>query len=139
MSVEVNISEGPLPPPEPWQVEQAGAVVCFDGVVRPLEQGQPIRGLHYQTYDPLAERELKRLAEQMLEHYGLLSARVEHSRGFVAGGACSFRLRVASSHRKEALQAMDWFIDQMKRRVPIWKRADCCQDITLPRSGRVGL
>ena len=124
MSVEVNLTEGPLPPSEPWHVEPAGAVVCFDGVVRPLEDGQPIRGLYYQTYDPMAERQLKQLAEQTLERYGLIAVRVEHSRGFVPNHACSFRLRIAASHRKEALQATDWFIDQMKRHVPIWKRAE---------------
>jgi molybdopterin synthase catalytic subunit len=46
---------------------------------------------------------------------------VEHSRGRVAAGECSFRLRVAASHRPEALRAVEEFIDRMKRDVPIWK------------------
>lgn len=135
MSTQVDIYDGPLPSPGRWEVDRAGAMLCFDGVVRPLEDGQPIAGLHYQTYDPMAQRELQRLADQTLEQFDLLAIRVEHSRGFVPSGACSFRLRVASAHRQEALRAMDWFIDEMKAHVPIWKRpawAEASDDIAHP-------
>lgn len=122
MSIEVTIHNGPLEDAESWLVQGAGAVLCFEGLVRPLEANHPIAGLTYETYDPMAEQELKRLAEQAAEQFSLLAIKVEHSRGLVANFACSFRLRVASAHRKEALAAMDWFIDRMKQHVPIWKR-----------------
>lgn len=123
MSVDVTIIDGPLPDATPWHVDGAGAVVCFEGVVRPSEAEQPITALRYETYDPMAERELARLAQHVLDEHGLLAIRVEHSRGVVPNFACSFRLRVASAHRKEALAAMDRFIDRMKQDVPIWKHA----------------
>jgi len=122
MSTHITIHGGPLATAEPWSVQGAGAVLCFEGVVRPLEADQPIAGLTYDTYDPMAEQELARLAGEAVERFGLLAVKVEHSRGFVGNFACSFRLRIASAHRKEALAAMDWFIDRMKQRVPIWKR-----------------
>ncbi len=122
MNLQTIIQDGALGPAAMWRVEGAGALVCFEGIVRPIEAEQPIAGLRYETYDPMAERELQQLAAQAIRDFGLLDVRVEHSRGFVANGDCSFRLRLAAVHRQEALAAMDWFIDRMKRDVPIWKR-----------------
>jgi len=121
MKANVQIHDGPLPDAAPWRLDGAGAVIGFEGVVRPTEAEQPIAGLRYETYDPMAENELHRLADEALHRFGILAVRVEHSRGVVANHACSFRLRIASAHRKEGLAAMDWYIDQMKRVVPIWK------------------
>ena len=121
MNVDVTIHDGPLPDAAAWCVDGAGAVICFEGVVRPTEAGQPIAGLRYETYDPMAENELNRLACEALDRFDILAVRVEHSRGIVVNYACSFRLRIASGHRKAGLAAMDWYIDQMKQCVPIWK------------------
>ncbi len=122
MSVGVQIHDGPLPAADAWRIDGAGAVVCFEGVVRPTEAEQPITGLRYETYDPMAEKELQRLANESLDRFDIMAVRVEHSRGFVSNHACSFRLSIASAHRKQGLAAMDWYIDRMKQVVPIWKR-----------------
>ena len=121
MSAEVHIVEGPLPPAEPWRVEGAGAVLCFEGVVRPQEEGRQLAALDYEEYPPMTRRELERLAHAVLGEDGLIAIRVDHSRGEVPVGACSFRLRVAAEHRKETIAAIDRFIDRMKRDVPLWK------------------
>jgi len=122
MRVSVRITDGPLPPREIEDVlENAGALLWFEGIIRDHENGRAIAGLQYQTYDPMAEKQLCRLGESAIEQFGVLGVAVEHSRGYVGVGACSFRLRIASPHRKEGLAAMDWFIDEMKRDVPIWK------------------
>ena len=124
MSIQVEILDGPLPADGgAWSYPGAGAVVGFDGVVRPQEGEGEIDGLRYQAYQPMAERELARLARAIVERFGVLAVRVAHSRGFVPAAGCSFRLRIAAAHRKEAIWAMDWFIDQLKRDVPIWKSA----------------
>jgi molybdopterin synthase catalytic subunit len=119
----VHIHDGPLPD-EPIALHQhgAGAVIEFEGIVRPSEDGRDLDGLNYQTYDPMAENSLRTLSEQACERFGLIGLSVEHSRGHVPVGRRSFRLRIASAHRKEALAATDWFIDVMKRDVPIWKQ-----------------
>jgi len=121
MNVDVTIHDGPLPDAATWRVDGAGAVICFEGVVRPTEADQPISGIRYETYDPMAEKALQRLVTEALDHFDILAVRVEHSRGIVVNHACSFRLRIASAHRKAGLAAMDWYIDQMKQDVPIWK------------------
>lgn len=124
MNVDVTIHDGPLPAVAPWRIDGAGAVICFEGVVRPTEANQPITGIRYETYDPMAEKELKRLANESLNRFDILAVNVEHSRGFVPNYSGSFRLRIASAHRKAGLAAMDWYIDQMKQAVPIWKHAE---------------
>jgi molybdopterin synthase catalytic subunit len=123
-SVAVDIVDGPLPAAAPApHVEHAGALVSFEGIVRPIEDGRRIAALDYEAYQPMAQAQLRRLAEDVLHRHGLLGVRVEHSRGRVPAGACSFRLRIASRHRPEALRATEEFIDRMKRDVPIWKTA----------------
>lgn len=121
MTIAVSILDGPLADGVTVRIDGAGAVVQFDGVVRPIEGGKDIAGLAYTTYDPMTQMELERLAAAMLEKHGVMQILVEHSRGIVPNFACSFRLVVASAHRKAALAAMDEFIDLMKRDVPIWK------------------
>lgn len=121
MSVAVRIVEGPLGEPAPWEVPGAGAVVRFEGIVRPVEDDRELAALLYEVYEPMTTRHLRRLAEAVVEDHGLMGLRCAHSVGRVPVGACSFRLSIASAHRKEALAAMDEFIDRMKRSVPIWK------------------
>lgn len=127
MTPFVTILTGPLPGLDPGAAfvapEGAGAVVVFEGIVRGEEDGRPIEHLVYGAYEPMAQAQLGHIREQLLAKHGLLGLWVWHSRGSVPVGACSFRLVVASAHRKEALAAMDEFIDLLKRDVPIWKRA----------------
>jgi molybdopterin synthase catalytic subunit len=123
MSVRVTISTGTLPPAKAPSATGAGAVVVFEGIVRAREGERDIDALHYETYEPMAQNMLEAIATELIARHGLLGMHVEHSRGRVAVGECSFRLAVMSRHRKEALAAMDEFIDRMKRDVPIWKSA----------------
>lgn len=107
-----------------------GAALRFEGIVR---RGEPsdahggeerdLLALEYQTYDPMAERELRALARRVAEEHRLSSLAALHSRGRVAVGEVSFVLMVESVHRAEAIVAMSAFIDRLKRDVPIWKRA----------------
>ena len=124
LEVVIQIHEGPLPAEAvPCFQEGAGAAVAFAGLVRPLEEGRTIVALDYEIYDPMASRMLEQLASEMIETHGLIGIAVEHSRGRVKAGECSFRLQVAAPHRQEALAAMAEFIDRMKRDAPIWKNA----------------
>ena len=122
MSVTVHIIDGPLGTPTPWDHPGGyGAFVVFEGIVRPTEDDRPITALDYEAYEPMASKQVRALGESILGEHGLIAMCVEHSRGRVPNGACSFRLRIVSAHRKESLAAMDAFIDRMKRDVPIWK------------------
>jgi molybdopterin synthase catalytic subunit len=129
MSVLISISQGPLSSERLPASHSAiaahavGATVVFEGIVRANEQGRTIRALSYEAYEPMATNSLTQLANDILSKHALIAITVEHSRGEVATGQRSFRLAIDSAHRKEALAAMDEFIDRMKRDVPIWKTA----------------
>lgn len=116
-------ADGPLTP------GVVGAGLRFEGIVRRAEASEAhggeerdLRALDYQTYDPMAERELRALARLIAEQHGLSSLVVLHSRGRVAVGEVSFVLIVESPHRAEAIAALSEFIDRLKQDVPIWKR-----------------
>ena len=119
--IDITLHEGPLPPAARWLVAGAGAVVRFEGVVRPTEQGRVLVALHYEAYEPMTTQQLHQLAATIAAEHGLRGIRVAHSVGDVAVGEVSFRLDVASAHRVEALSAMAAFIDRLKQQVPLWK------------------
>lgn len=124
MSVRVSITDGPLgPPPVVEHDARAGALLRFEGIVRDEEAGSPIAGLDYEVYEPMARRMLEHLGEEVRIRHGVKTVIVEHSRGRVRVGECSFRLTILAAHRTEALAATGEFIDRLKRDVPIWKRA----------------
>lgn len=123
MSIGVWIVEGEIGPGDVKRPGPGvGAVLEFEGRVRGLEGDLPIDGLTYEVYEGMAERELERLAREAAARHGLIALSVWHSRGFVAVGGCSLRVRAESAHRGEALAAMAEFIAAIKRDVPIWKR-----------------
>lgn len=102
-------------------IEGAGAIVTFTGAVRPTEDGQPLLALHYTSYDPMAKRELQRIAEQAARQHSLLYVELIHSRGRVDAAQASLQLLIAAAHRKPAIDAMDQIIDALKQDAPIWK------------------
>ena len=101
--------------------EGAGAIVDFRGVVRGEEQGKRIRGIDYEAHATMAEHQLQVLGREAMERFGLRLAVIRHRIGFVAVGEASLFARVAAPHRREAICAMEWLVDELKKRVPIWK------------------
>jgi molybdopterin synthase catalytic subunit len=100
----------------------AGAFVDFWGVVRPIEDGREIEGIDYDAHREMAEHQLKQIGEQAAERFGLKLVIIHHRIGFIAVGAPSLFLRVASLHRSEVFRASQWIVDELKKKVPIWKR-----------------
>jgi molybdopterin synthase catalytic subunit len=121
MAVDVSINDGPLAAAAPWGAPDAGAVLTFEGVVRPTERDVAIDGLDYDAYRPMAESMLRELAAELVDSYGLSAVVVEHAVGRVAVGETSFRLRIASAHRAEGLAAAAEFISRMKEDIPLFK------------------
>src|SRR5712672_4697425 len=127
VSTQVEIVDGPLPPGRAPEFPGAGAVLVFEGIVReseprPEDPHAKIQALDYQTYEPMAQSTITKIGDELIARHGLMGMVVIHSRGTVPVGACSFRHNVAARHRKEALAAVDEFIDLLKRDVPIWKK-----------------
>ena len=118
---EISVTEAPLLV-QGSDIAGAGAVIDFWGIVRPIEDGREIDGIDYDAHREMAEHQLKRIAEQAVEQFGLKFVIVHHRIGFIAVGEASLFLRVASSHRSEGFRASQWIVDELKKKVPIWKR-----------------
>ncbi|MDN5924072.1 MAG: molybdenum cofactor biosynthesis protein MoaE [Xanthomonadales bacterium] len=99
----------------------AGACVCFEGWVRDHHQGRQVRGLTYQAYTELAEREGEAIMAEACAQFDLRAARAVHRVGDLAVGELAVWVGVSSDHRDAAFTACRWIIDALKARVPIWK------------------
>lgn len=102
---------------------QDGAEVIFNGRVRATENGQSIDALEYEQYESMAEKELKTLAKETCEKFFINDLFCKHRIGLINVGETSLHVSIWSKHRKEGLEAMNWFIAELKKRVPIWKWA----------------
>ena len=118
---EISVTKAPLAARVSC-IAGAGAVVDFWGVVRLFEDGREIEGIDYEAHREMAEHQLKRIAEQAAERFGLMRVIVHHRIGFIAVGEPSLFLRVASPHRSEGFRASQWIVDELKKNVPIWKQ-----------------
>lgn len=121
MSLEVKLTTEPLSGFNPDFSDRDGALVDFFGVVRGVENGQPIDGIEYQAFVEMAEIELKRIAENARKDFLLGLVLVHHRIGFVPAGEPSLFVRVAAPHRDAAFAGCQHIIEQLKARVPIWK------------------
>ncbi|MDQ2868258.1 MAG: molybdenum cofactor biosynthesis protein MoaE [Verrucomicrobiota bacterium] len=118
---EVELVEDPLTDAACVSFPGAGALVEFRGNVRPLEDGEAIDGIDYEANREMARHQLREIANEGARQFQLLAVVLHHRIGFVAAGESSLLLRVASPHRAAALEATAWMIDELKKRVPIWK------------------
>lgn len=100
-----------------------GGVVTFWGVVRDREDGKPIRALDYTAYLEMADHQFRKLLAETHQQWPLKRIRVVHRLGVIAVGEPSLLVRVEAAHRGEAFAAAQFIIDELKQRVPIWKRA----------------
>src|SRR4029434_10151141 len=84
--------------------------------------GHEIEGINYEAHREMAQHQLKRIAEQAAERFALKLVIIHHRIGFTEVEKPSLFMRVASPHRSEGFQASQWIIDELKKKVPIWKR-----------------
>ncbi len=99
----------------------AGACVSFEGWVRNHNDGRAVRGLDYQAYGPLAESEGEAILAEAIARFPVREARCIHRVGNLAIGDLAVWAGVSADHRDSAFAACRWIIDEVKRRVPIWK------------------
>ncbi len=100
-----------------------GSELFFNGRVRSKEEGKVIKALEYEQYEGMAETELKLLAEESILKFPISDISCIHRIGKINVGETSLHVAVWSKHRKESLEAISFFILELKRRVPIWKWA----------------
>ena len=100
----------------------AGASVTFEGWVRNRNDGREVAALDYEAYAPVAEKEGQAILDEALARYDLLAVRCQHRTGALALGDCAVWVGVSSAHRGAAFDACRYIIDEVKSRVPIWKK-----------------
>lgn len=98
-----------------------GAVAQFVGIVRRQNGGRAVVGIEYTAYVAMAERELVAILEEARSAEPGIQLVVEHRTGTLAVGEASVVVTAAHPHRRPALDAVAFVIEQLKRRVPIWK------------------
>jgi molybdopterin synthase catalytic subunit len=101
-----------------------GAAILFVGTVREVNDGRPVTGIEYSAYEGMAARELAAIAGEAAARSGTTDIVVEHRVGRLELGEASVVIAVAHAHRAEAYDASRYIIEQIKRRVPIWKREE---------------
>jgi molybdopterin synthase catalytic subunit/molybdopterin converting factor small subunit len=100
-----------------------GGVVAFWGVVRDLEDGKTIRALEYTAYREMVEHQFHKLIAETHQKWKVKRIRVIHRLGVISVGEPSLLVRVEAGHRGEAFAAAQFIIDELKQKVPIWKKA----------------
>ena len=117
-----------------------GAVLLFLGAVRQVNDGRPVTGIDYAAYEAMALRELEAIVAESAARFHTDDVFVRHRLGELAVEEVSVAIAVGHPHRDAAYALSRWVIEELKRRVPIWKRehyADGTQEWVDP-TGRVG-
>ena len=104
------------------QTRASGAVTVFLGVVRDNNLGRNVGHLEYDAYPAMAERVMREIAEEAKARFGLEDCAVLHRTGRLEIGETSLLVAVASGHRAESFDAGHWLVDEIKKRVPVWKK-----------------
>lgn len=100
----------------------SGAATLFVGTVRRVNDGRDVTGIDYTAYGPMAERELAAIAAEAATRYGTDRVVVEHRVGTLGLGEASIVIAVSHARRAAAMDAQRYVIEEVKRRVPVWKR-----------------
>ncbi len=99
-----------------------GAVTVFDGIVRNNTRGRQTLYLDYSAYEAMALGQMRELAAESIERFGVRDVAVVHRLGRLELGETSVLIAVASAHRGATFDACRWLIDTLKQQVPIWKK-----------------
>ena len=120
-----KISESALDPAalkRRLNADAAGACVCFEGWVRDHNDGNEVRALEYEAHEGLAVKEGEVILTEAIAKFHLHAAAAEHRVGYLKIGDCAVWVGVSSSHRGDAFAACRYIIDELKNRLPIWKK-----------------
>ncbi|HEY4671466.1 MAG TPA: molybdenum cofactor biosynthesis protein MoaE [Gemmatimonadaceae bacterium] len=101
---------------------EIGAISVFLGTVRDTNDGQSVTALDYSAYTSMAESELSDIVDEAETRFGIHSIIVEHRVGELSLGEVSVAIVTAHQHRQPAIDCAGFVIDEIKKRVPIWKR-----------------
>ncbi len=100
----------------------AGALTCFEGRVRDNNDGRSVTALDYEAYEPLCRLEMEKIFQETQNRFAVIDIKAAHRTGKLKVGELAVWVGVLSSHRNEAFTACRYVIDELKKRLPIWKK-----------------
>ena len=101
---------------------QHGAISLFAGTVREVNEGRSVSAIEYSAYMTMASAELERILDEAKAQFGVSAIVVEHRIGLLGLGDVSVAIAAAHQHRAPALDCTRYVIEEIKKRVPIWKK-----------------
>ncbi len=101
---------------------QAGAFCCFEGWVRDQNEGKPVRFLEYEAHESLCRREAEKILEEAQAKFHVIQLKAAHRTGKLKIGEMAVWAGATAAHRENSFQACRYIIDEIKKRLPIWKK-----------------
>lgn len=99
-----------------------GGIAAFVGTVRNNTKGKEVLQLDFSAYEPMALKEMQKIADLALEKFNIKKIAIHHAVGLLQIGDIPVIITAASKHRKDAFLACEFAIDTLKETVPIWKK-----------------
>ncbi len=124
-TIDIQILEKPLILEKCYEFVQhhaAGGNAIFVGTVRNQTQGKEVLRLEFESYIPMAIKEMQKIADQILGRWSALKVSFHHRIGILELGEVAVIIAVSCPHRKAAFEACEFGIDTLKETVPIWKK-----------------
>jgi len=103
------------------QSSEFGAISVFVGTVRDTNEGRSVTSLNYSAYTSMAESQMLEILDEAESRFGVTAIAVEHRTGPLLLGDISIAIAAAHAHRRPAIECASFVIDEIKKRVPIWK------------------
>ncbi|MFA7399143.1 MAG: molybdenum cofactor biosynthesis protein MoaE [Sideroxydans sp.] len=102
--------------------QRIGGIATFLGCARDFSEGHNVSEISFEAYGSMALTEMRTLREEAIARFGLLDARIVHRVATVKAGDNIVLIVAGAEHRAAAFDACRWMIDELKQRVPIWKK-----------------
>ncbi len=102
--------------------QRMGGIATFLGCARDFSEGRDVSEISFEAYGSMALAEMKKLREEAINKFNLLDARIVHRVATVRAGDNIVFIAAGAEHRAAAFDACRWMIDELKQRVPIWKK-----------------
>lgn len=104
------------------QDDASGGIALFVGTVRNHTKGKKVKRLDFSAYEPMAIKEMNKIAEQALDKFSIHKIAIHHAVGNLKIGDVPVIIATSSAHREAAFKACQYAIDTLKETVPIWKK-----------------
>ncbi|MDD5057120.1 MAG: molybdenum cofactor biosynthesis protein MoaE [Sideroxydans sp.] len=102
--------------------KRIGGIATFLGCARDFSEGRDVSEISFEAYGSMALAEMNKLRNEAIAKFSLLDARIVHRVTTVRAGDNIVFIAAAAEHRAAAFDACRWLIDELKQRVPIWKK-----------------